>query len=67
MAERGSNEEKGKTGQTLDVENHLESNWSENDKIDERENQDGAETTEENMPVFDNILDLFKSLFILGE
>ena len=35
--------------------------------MDERENQEGAKTTIENMSVFENILDLFKSRFIEEE
>ena len=53
-----------KKGQNLDVENQAESNGNENDKTDEQENQEGAEATKANIPVFGNILDLFKSPFI---
>ena len=53
-----------KKGQNLHVEYQAESDGNENDKIDEQENQERTGTNEENMPVIDNILDLFKSPFI---
>lgn len=56
-----------KNGQNFDVENQAESDGNEDYEIDKRENQEGAETTEENKSVFDNILDFFKSPFIEEE
>ena len=50
-----------KQGQNWYVENHAKKNGNKNGKIDERENQEGAKTTIENMSAFENILDLFKS------